>query len=231
MAYYMVHDPVFTQKANLKYFNKKILNISGLKETMFLFNLVKDAPSNSVILDIGAFNGDTSIVISKMLKNINRNDLKIICFEPNVQNCNKIKQAKEKFNLNIDIINKIISNKEQTLYMKKNEGAGTMYDTCYSNSVKYDAITIDSLDIQNVYFAKIDVEGHEPEVLEGARNTLKQTKFIYVESWNDGHFKNRHLHKLTGSHNERILNQINQINTNFYPIQKVEKNILYELRE
>ena len=43
-----------------------------------------------------------------------------------------------------------------------------MYDTCYTSSIKYEAITIDSLNIDNVYFAKIDVEGHEPEVLEGA---------------------------------------------------------------
>ena len=105
-----------------------------------------------------------------------------------------------------------------------------MYDTCYSSSIKYEAITIDSLNIKNVYFAKIDVEGHEPEVLEGAKNTLNKTKFLYIESWNDEHFKKRHIHKLSGSHNERILSEINKINTFFYPIRKIEKNILYELK-
>jgi hypothetical protein len=30
------------------------------------------------------------------------------------------------------------------------------------------------------------------------------------------------------SHNERILTQIKNINDNFYPIQKIEKNILFK---
>ena len=127
--YYMVHDKNFINKADLTYFDKRILDINGKQETNFLFNLIKHAPKNSVILDIGAYNGDTSIILSKMLKNINRYDIKIICFEPNLNYCNKIKYAKEKFNLNIDIINHVVSNKNHTLFMKKNEGSGTMYDT------------------------------------------------------------------------------------------------------
>ena len=58
-------------------------------------------------------------MLSKMLKNMNRCDLKIICFEPNLNHCNKIKYAKEKFDLNIDIINHVISNKNHTLFMKR----------------------------------------------------------------------------------------------------------------
>ena len=78
--------------------------------------------------------------------------------------------------------------------MKVREQCMTLF---YSSSIKYEAITIDSLNIKNVYFAKIDVEGHEPEVLEGAKNTLNKTKFLYIESWNDEHFKKRHIHKLS----------------------------------
>jgi FkbM family methyltransferase len=59
------------------------------------------------------------------------------------------------------------------LYRKKDEDAGTMYDTCYESSVKYVSRTLDSFGIKDVYFAKIDVEGHEPEVLRGGNDTLR----------------------------------------------------------
>jgi len=229
--YYMEHDQNFIENAKLNFFNYKILDINSVLETEYLFNIIKQGPKDAVVLDIGSFDGDTSIRLSRMLKNIKRDDIKIICFEPNQQHCNKIKLAKEYFTLNIDIVNNIISNKQQTLYMKQDQGAGTMYDSCYKNSVKYDAITIDSINIKNVFLAKIDVEGHEAEVLEGAKNTLKNCNFLYIECWNDEHFKKRHEYKLSGSHNQRILNEINKINQNIYPIQKIEKNILFELKD
>ena len=42
-------------------------------------------------------------------------------------------------------------------------------------------ITIDSLGLESVDVIKIDVEGYEMEVLKGAEQTLKNTKFIMIE--------------------------------------------------
>lgn len=226
--YYLTHDPTFKEKANLSKFNTKILDITGPVENLFIFNIIKNAPKNGVILDIGAYNGDTTVYLSRKLKEIGREDVKIICFEPNTKLCSIIKSYKDRFGLNIEIYNNIISDCAKKLYMKKNEGPGTMYDTCYKSNIYYDSITLDSLGIKNVYFCKIDVEGHEPEVLNGAVKTLSDCKYMYIEMWNDHHFKNRHGHKLEGSHNERILNSIKNINNNFLPLQKIEKNILFE---
>ena len=113
--------------------------------------------------------------------------------------------------------------------MKKNEGSGTMYDNCYNQSdVSYVSKKLDDFEINNIFFTKIDVEGHEPEVLEGGKELLNQSKYLYIEMWNDEHFKQRHRLNLKGSHNERIMTQIKNINKNFYPIQKIEKNILFK---
>ena len=155
-------------------------------------------------------------------------DVKIICFEPNKEHCLHIVNEKNKYGLNIDVYNNIISDDTKRLYMKKKEGPGTMYDTCYENSVHYDSITIDSLNIKNVYLCKIDVEGHEPEVIIGSIQTLNDCKYLYVEVWNDEHFRERHGKKMQGSHNKRVLKAIDSINTNFLPIQKIEKNIIFE---
>ena len=231
-SYWQTHDPLFLETAKLDYFNKEILCVKGNKETDYIFNIIKDAPINSIILDIGAFNGDTGIYLATKLKNINRSDIKIYCFEPNLEYCKEIEKAVKENKLNIIIINKLLSNKQTTLYMKKFEGSGTMYDSCYNNNtseqVKYESLTLDDLKITNIYFCKIDVEGHEPEVLEGGIKTLKNTKYIYLEQWNDKHFKKRHTKKLNGSHNIRILEQLKKINKNLYPIQKIQKNILYK---
>jgi FkbM family methyltransferase len=227
-GYYMTHDKNFLENADLSMFNKKILDLNNLGENIYIFNIIKELPENAVVLDIGSYTGDTSIYISKKLKEINRSDIKIICFEPNTKHCSNIINYKEHFGLNIEVYNKIISDCEQRLYMKKNEGAGTMYDTCYKNNIYYDSISLDSLELKNIQFCKIDVEGHEPEVLAGAINTLLNCKYIYIEMWNDEHFKSRHGNKLDGSHNKRILNNLKLINNKFKPIQKIEKNILFQ---
>lgn len=229
MKYYLKHDKQFIKHANLKYFNKNIIDINGNLENNYIYNIVKQAPLNSSILDVGAWKGDTAIYLANRLKQINRGDIKIYCFEPDKSHCNYIEKIKNYSKLNIVVINSIISNKQQTLYMKKNEGSGTMYDSCYSdNNTSYVSKKLDDFDIKNIFFTKIDVEGHEPEVLEGGKNILNQSMYLYIEIWNDEHYKSRHKINLNGSHNERIINQIKNINENFYPIQKIEKNILFK---
>ena len=225
--YWLKHDKQFLKNADLKYFNKKIININNDKENNYIFNIIKFAPLNSSVLDIGAWKGDTAIYLAKQLRLINREDIKIYCFEPNEIHCRDIE--KNKGNLNIVVINSIISNKQQTLYMKKDEGKGTMYDNCYNETnISHVSKKLDDFDIKNIFFTKIDVEGHEPEVLEGGRKLLNQSKYLYIEMWNDEHFKSRHKINLKGSHNERIITQLKNINKHFYPLQKIEKNILFK---
>lgn len=231
-SYWQIHEPLFLKKANLDYFNKKILCVKGDQESDYIFNIIKDSPVNSIILDIGAYIGDTCIYLSKKLKEIKRDDIKIYCFEPNEEYCNEINKEVSKYKLNITVINKIISNKKQTLYIKREQASATMYDECFNNNKpeqkKYESLTLDDFKMKNIFLCKIDVEGHEPEVLEGGIETLKNTEYVYVEQWNDIHFKKRHTKKLEGSHNIRILEQLKKINKNLYPIQKIQKNILYK---
>jgi len=229
MKYYLKHDDQFLKNADLKYFNKNIIDINGKLENNFIYNIIKHAPLNASVLDVGAWKGDTAIYLASRLKEINRMDITIYCFEPDKNHCNYIEKIKNYYKLNIVVINSIISNKQQTLYMKRNEGPGTMYDNCYSSTnISYVSKKLDDFDIKNIFFTKIDVEGHESEVLEGGKNILNKSKYLYIEMWNDEHYKFRHKMNLDGSHNERILTQIKNINQHYYPIQKIEKNILFK---
>ena len=52
--------------------------------------------------------------------------------------------------------------------------------------------TLDSYNLSNIGFIKIDVEGHEKEVLEGSIETLKRNNYpkILFESWDEHQEKN-----------------------------------------
>ena len=100
-GYYMIHDKEFLKNADLSKFNDKILDLNLSNENKLLFNIIKTLPKNAIVLDIGAFKGDTSIFIAMKLNNIKRHDIKIICFEPNPNHCDNIIKHKEKYRLNI----------------------------------------------------------------------------------------------------------------------------------
>ena len=77
--------------------------------------------------------------------------------------------------------------------------------------------------IKKVYFMKIDVEGQEPNVLEGAKNILKNTQHLYIEMWTDKHYTKR-----TGNENVEYNKTILTYLSLFYPIQKIEKNVYFK---
>lgn len=54
--------------------------------------------------------------------------------------------------------------------------------------------TLDSYNLTNIGFIKIDVEGHEKEVLEGSVETIKRNNYpkILFESWDEHHEKNNY---------------------------------------
>jgi FkbM family methyltransferase len=56
--------------------------------------------------------------------------------------------------------------------------------------IEVSLITIDSLNLDKVHFIKIDVEGYEPLVIQGAIETIKKCKpIIAIEVWKD-HYGN-----------------------------------------
>ena len=65
---------------------------------------------------------------------------------------------------------------------KSDEGFGTMYDTKFKGEA-FESNTLDNLldklNIKSVFFLKVDVEGHEPKLLKGAKNIGKYKPFIY----------------------------------------------------
>ena len=136
------------------------------------------------IIDIGANIGSFSLKVARYFKN-NKSNFKVYSFEPykkifNILNKNLLlnKEIKE----NIKLENIAISNKDNQKYLisivKNNLGANNLKKIKKMNSDVANSISLDSYvfnsKIKNISFIKIDVEGMEIDVLEGAKKVLKK---------------------------------------------------------
>lgn len=156
-----------------------------------IFNTSKD------ILDIGACHGVYSIELTK-----NNKFNHAYAFEANkiysrIIGINTIlNNVVDK----VDIINTYISNKNDKInyngWSNNNENIDTSalasecyertsYDNNYDQFKEVSTRTIDSYNLSNIGFIKIDVEGHELEVLQGALKTIILNDYppILFEIW------------------------------------------------
>jgi len=169
--------------------------------------LIKDEINLS--LDIGANVGNYTKLI------LQETSSKVISFEPLPDAYRELEDLKKEFRERLEIFNIAISNenKKQELYFgnKKSEKASLMknleklsfVEETNINKISVEVKKLDDLkDILNneiIDFIKIDTEGYEFEVLDGAKNLLKehQPKFIQIEfNWHQL-LKGQTLYKLS----------------------------------
>lgn len=147
-----------------------------------LFNQV----NGKAIIDGGAFIGDTIPVF----RNVFPNSL-VYCFEPGEHNFNKMSHI---FQSEIEAghvkpVKLGLGNQSSTMQLSKVQGqvdsmASVKKD--YKNAELTEQISVTTLDafVQEnhleVGLFKLDVEGFEPEALQGAVNTLKEQKPVLV---------------------------------------------------
>ena len=158
--------------------------------TKKIFN---DCEKGSIAIDIGANIGTHTI---SMLDSVGDEGI-VIAFEPQENLIDCMKKTFEKNN-NIILTSKLVSNIDgESGYMSGTGGRSRIpidkknYSMKTWNRELKKTITldnyIDELKItKNISVIKIDVEGHEFEVLEGAINTIDRYKpIIYIEVWKE----------------------------------------------
>lgn len=182
------------------------------------------------ILDIGAHRGETIKILFSAF-----NPLKIICFEPQLDNFNFLKNN---FSTNpkIELKNFALGDRRETKTLNVNADPGTSSLMKFNKKSKYlklksfllgkknykdlilrkeeiDVYPLDSIDlnIKNIDMIKIDVEGYEEKVLKGAEKTFikNNIKIILIEF---------HLSKMFEEYNYN--NLINLLETNGYTLYK-----------
>ena len=141
--------------------------IFGLKQ--YNIKNIFEVKNDAVVFDIGAFKGDTAYFFSKKCSNKAR----IYAFEPDENNYKVLLKIKEKYKLN-NVITKniLLSNAEKEIdFISMIENTPT---------IKKNAITIDKFveenNIEKIDYIKMDVEGAERNILEGAIKTIKKFK-------------------------------------------------------
>ena len=153
-------------------------------EQKHFFDAMRFISNRGVALDIGAHVG----IWTKRLSTIFE---KVISFEPVEEHVECWKENCKGIG-NVEIHSLAISNKIDTVNMKvtqHNSGMSTLeYNPKRVRTSKVASInttTIDNFDFDEVDFIKIDTEGHELCVLEGAINTIRKynpTIFIEIHS-------------------------------------------------
>ena len=141
---------------------------------------------NAVILDIGANIGNHSVYWA-----VKSNTKRVYSFEP-VQDTFKILKKNVEINdLNnkIKIFNIGLSNRKingsVSFYDRRNIG-GTPVKQNPNGNLSLDKLDNIKIKENAVDFVKIDVEGHELEVLQGARETLiKYKPTVFIEAFPD----------------------------------------------
>lgn len=121
-------------------------------------------------LDIGARNGLYATFFAEHSKNV-------ICFEAVQELCGAaLKTVCEDYD-NVECRNVAVSDHGGTIdfYVDdKRLSMSSVYDLVNGIKRKVISITIDSLELDDVGFMKIDVEGHELAVLRGAAETIRR---------------------------------------------------------
>ena len=157
-------------------------------------NLVKKfIKSGTDSIDVGVYRGVYSYEMSKYSE-------KVHSFEPNPIIFKYINKNLKKFIKNIHLYNFALSNQNKTINLKipiRNSnsnkeifeeyyemGKATIHnENNFENYENFEIQTkkIDELNFNNkISFIKIDVEGHELEVIEGAKNTIKRDKPVLL---------------------------------------------------
>jgi FkbM family methyltransferase len=155
-----------------------------------LFRILKKEPK--IILDVGANSGEYAMMLADRFKSA-----KIYCFEPIPANYQNL--IKNTAGLNtINILSAVGSQKGNIkLYMGEKNTDGTMatsykeiLDTIFSflgdvnQVIDSPVITIDDFfgdQTDEIDFLKIDVEGHELEVLKGASDHVNKNKIKVIQ--------------------------------------------------
>ena len=153
-------------------------------------SILKNSKNGSLIIDIGAYIGDNSLVWAKML---DRRDFKVLAIDPSSKNISWIKKMALINKIkNIIAINAICSDSEKNnfklskgslqhgSFSRKRNGLGGF------KSKTLDTITQSINGVSKVCLIHLDVEGMELLVLRGSKKIIKSSRpFILFE----GHIK------------------------------------------
>lgn len=143
---------------------------------------------NKTFLDVGGHIGTMSLPLSMLYK-------QVYSFEPFETNYNFLVENIEANNVeNVQAFNVAVGNRASKVsvfrHYEHNSGCYAVKD---DSEGSVDCITLDSLDFTDVDFIKIDVQGKESEVIEGAIDTIRKYKPLLMIEATDKEYEEEGL--------------------------------------
>jgi FkbM family methyltransferase len=166
---------------------KKIIRHLGIGDTrIHPFNKLPTSLSPLLVIDVGANIGDVTLAALRSFP-----DCKVICFEPVLNSYNYLSNRLKPFANRVTLIKKALSDKDglSEINITSFHGANSIHkQSIYHSSVNpsinelnKESIEIvrldnylDKFDNQRIDVLKIDVEGHELNVLRGGSKFISQ---------------------------------------------------------
>lgn len=158
------------------------------KDTYFDKKIIKFA-EKEIFIDAGAYTGDTVEELCRKFYNLRSmgGHLHVICFEPdsfNYKRCcarlSRLKRKYEGFTSNV-ICKGLWDSPGEVYFTQGEETSSKIVNGGTDSTVKLAVTSIDNVIGENnvhtygkVTFIKMDIEGSEPQALEGARNTIER---------------------------------------------------------
>ncbi len=195
---FIIKKIFFSQRYLLKKRLVRAINNNYEKE-LALIDRFSDKSKNA--LDIGVYRGVYSLKLSQNFKQIH-------AFEPNPLLFPYLNDNLKKIIKNINLYNLALSDKsgetELKLPVRSNSifkdnieelyqlGAASVHPENEFEKFKKIQVKVEKLDnilIENIGFIKIDVEGHELEVIEGAKETIIKNKPVLLVEIEKRHSK------------------------------------------
>ncbi len=168
-------DIYYPNKRILRMVNEPDIQLKKLLESYCIADV--SLSEGDVIIDCGANVGELNVAIQN-------NDIKInyIAFEPDPETfeCLKLNNPESSNNL----YNKALSNtnSKENFYIDNLGGNSSLINFGNNDSIIVSTATLDSFEISGkIKLIKIEAEGFEPEVLYGAKETIKNTEYISVD--------------------------------------------------
>jgi FkbM family methyltransferase len=144
--------------------------------------------TKGVIIDIGAFNGDSAIFLAKKFPNV-----QVLAFEPNPYSFNDAVKLCGRYK-NIELFNLGFSNISGRVdfYITRDSVSSSLLTPNRNTEIKFSSkinVEVETLDVRfngvgDILLIKLDVQGSELRILEKGAQTLKKTKLILTEMLN-----------------------------------------------
>jgi len=194
-------------------------------ETKLIFRQAQDC---SVAIDIGANIGYYSLLLAQRAK-------KVYAFEPEKNNLkilrknlgiNKIK--------NVEVVAAAVGDKnEKALLYKSGDNFGDHRLWGKGQTEKVDTVRLDDfIKEKKVDLIKIDTQGWEPAVIEGAKKIIERDKpIIFLEYWEEGYQKAGLDGRKMMEFLRKIYPVIWQIDDWYYVYKKTSKNIAVDRKK